>query len=46
MFRAYCFVIMDVNHTEGDRIIELNAPEDLDAVGDILGHRDRKTTMR
>ena len=22
-----CFVIMDVNHTEGDRIIELTAPE-------------------
>lgn len=26
---GFRFVIMDVNYTEGDRIIELDAPEDL-----------------
>ncbi len=29
MAQGFTFVIMDVNYTEGDRIIELNAPEDL-----------------
>jgi fructose 1,6-bisphosphate aldolase/phosphatase len=29
MAKGFRFAIMDVNYTEGDRVIELNAPEDL-----------------
>src|SRR5581483_11833761 len=29
MAKGFRFTIMDVNYTEGDRIIELNAPEEL-----------------
>lgn len=29
MAQGFTFVIMDVNYTEGDRVIELHAPEDL-----------------
>jgi len=36
MAKGFRFVIMDVNHTEGDRIIELNAPEDTYAIAALL----------
>ena len=29
MAKGFKFVIMDVAHTEGDKVIELNAPEEL-----------------
>ena len=29
MAKGFTFTIMDVNYTEGDRIIELNAPDEL-----------------
>ena len=36
MSQGFRFVIMDVGHTEGDRVIELNAPEDLYAIAALL----------
>jgi fructose 1,6-bisphosphatase len=36
MSAGFRFVIMDVAHTEGDRIIELGAPEDLYAIATLL----------
>lgn len=39
--KGFRFVIMDVNHTEGDRIIELNAPEDLYAIAALLRDTER-----
>ncbi len=41
MSNGFRFVIMDVNHTEGDRIIELNAPEDLYAIAALLRDTER-----
>ncbi len=41
MSRGFRFVIMDVNHTEGDRIIELNAPEDLYDIAALLRDPER-----
>ncbi len=41
MSRGYRFVIMDVNHTEGDRVIELNAPEDLYEIATLLRDTER-----
>jgi fructose 1,6-bisphosphate aldolase/phosphatase len=41
MSKGFRFVIMDVNHTEGDRIIELNAPEDLYALAALLRDPER-----
>lgn len=41
MSAGFRFVIMDVNHTEGDRIIELNAPEDLYAIAALLRDPER-----
>lgn len=41
MMRGYRFVIMDVNYTEGDRIIELNAPEDLYSIAALLRDTER-----
>jgi fructose 1,6-bisphosphate aldolase/phosphatase len=38
---GFRFVIMDVNHTEGDRIIELNAPEDLYGIASLLRDTER-----
>src|SRR5574337_1293524 len=39
--KGFRFTIMDVNHTEGDRIIELNAPEDLYAIAALLRDTER-----
>ncbi len=41
MAKGFRFVIMDVNHTEGDRIIELNAPEDLHDIATLLRDPER-----
>ena len=41
MSTGFRFIIMDVNHTEGDRIIELNAPEDLYAIATLLRDTER-----
>jgi fructose 1,6-bisphosphate aldolase/phosphatase len=41
MDEGFRFVIMDVNHTEGDRIIELNAPEDLYSIATLLRDAER-----
>jgi len=39
--KGFKFVIMDVNHTEGDRFIELNAPEDLYDIATLLRDNSR-----
>jgi fructose 1,6-bisphosphate aldolase/phosphatase len=39
--RGFRFVIMDVNHTADDRIIELNAPEDLYDIAALLRDPER-----
>ncbi len=41
MKKGFRFVIMDVSHTEGDRIIELNAPEDLYDIAALLRNPER-----
>jgi fructose 1,6-bisphosphate aldolase/phosphatase len=41
MAEGFKFVIMDVNHAEGDRIIELNAPEDLYSIAALLRDPER-----
>src|SRR5579864_8225179 len=41
MSRGFRFVIMDVNNTAGDRIIELNAPEDLYDIAALLRDPER-----
>ncbi len=41
MSRGFKFVIMDVAHTEGDRVIELDAPEDLYAIATLLRDTER-----
>jgi fructose 1,6-bisphosphate aldolase/phosphatase len=41
MTKGFRFVIMDVNYTEGDRIIALNAPEDLYAIAALLRDTER-----
>ena len=41
MSKGYKFVIMDVNYTEGDRVIELNAPEDLYDIAALLRDTER-----
>ncbi len=41
MSKGFRFVIMDVEHTEGDRIIELNAPEDLYDIAVLLRDNQR-----
>lgn len=41
MAEGFRFVIMDVNHTGGDRVIELNAPEDLYAIATLLRDTER-----
>jgi fructose 1,6-bisphosphate aldolase/phosphatase len=41
MTQGFRFVIMDVSHTEGDRIIELNAPEDLYTIAALLRDAER-----
>jgi len=39
--KGFRFVIMDVNHTEGDKVIELNAPEDLYDIAVLLRDPER-----
>jgi fructose 1,6-bisphosphate aldolase/phosphatase len=39
--KGYQFRIMDVSYTEGDRVIELNAPEDLHQIAALLRDNDR-----
>ena len=41
MSKGFKFVIMDVAHTEGDRIIELNAPEELYDIATLLRDTER-----
>ena len=41
MSQGFRFVIMDVAHTEGDRIVELNAPEDLYEIATLLRDTER-----
>ena len=41
MTQGFRFTIMDVNHTEGDRVIELDAPEDLHAIAALLRDPER-----
>jgi fructose 1,6-bisphosphate aldolase/phosphatase len=41
MSQGFRFVIMDVNHTEGDRVIELNAPEQLYEIAALLRDPER-----
>lgn len=41
MAKGFRFVIMDVNHTEGDRVIELNAPEELYEIAALLRDTER-----
>jgi fructose 1,6-bisphosphate aldolase/phosphatase len=41
MSRGFRFVIMDVNYTEGDRVIELNAPEQLYEIAALLRDPER-----
>ncbi len=41
MSQGFRFVIMDVSHTEGDRVIELNAPEDLYDIATLLRDTER-----
>ena len=41
MSKGFRFVIMDVNHTEGDRVIELDAPEELYALAALLRDTER-----
>ncbi len=38
---GFRFVIMDVNHTEGDRIIELSAPKELYEIAALLRDTER-----
>ena len=39
--KGFRFVIMDVNHTEGDRVIELNAPEEIYDLAALLRDTER-----
>lgn len=41
MTKGFRFVIMDVGHTEGDRVIELDAPEQLYAIAALLRDPER-----
>ena len=41
MSKGFRFVIMDVSHIEGDRVIELDAPEDLYAIATLLRDTER-----
>lgn len=41
MNQGFKFVIMDVNYTEGDRVIELNAPEELYDIAALLRDNQR-----
>ncbi|HUL13025.1 MAG TPA: fructose-1,6-bisphosphate aldolase/phosphatase [Methylococcaceae bacterium] len=41
MSKGFRFVIMDVNYTEGDRVIELNAPEQIYDIAALLRDPER-----
>lgn len=41
MSKGFRFVIMDVNHTEGDRVIELESPGDLYEIATLLRDPER-----
>lgn len=41
MSKGFKFTIIDVNHTERDRVIELNAPEDLYSIAALLRDTER-----
>ena len=41
MSRGFRFVIMDVHHTSGDRVMELNAPEELYDIAALLRDPER-----
>ncbi len=41
MAKGFKFMIMDVNYTEGDRMIELNAPEELYEIATLLRDPER-----
>jgi fructose 1,6-bisphosphate aldolase/phosphatase len=41
MNKGFRFVIMDVNYTEGDRVIELNAPEEIYDIAALLRDNQR-----
>ncbi len=41
MAKGFKFVIMDVGHIEGDRVIELNAPEELYSIAALLRDNER-----
>jgi fructose 1,6-bisphosphate aldolase/phosphatase len=41
MAQGFQFVIMDVNHTEGDRVIELTAPKELYEIAALLRDTER-----
>jgi fructose 1,6-bisphosphate aldolase/phosphatase len=41
MSKGFRFVIMDVNHTAGDRVIELNSPEDIYRIAALLRDPER-----
>ncbi len=41
MSAGFHFVIMDVSHTEGDRVIELNAPEEIYDIAALLRDPER-----
>jgi fructose 1,6-bisphosphate aldolase/phosphatase len=41
MAKGFTYAIMDVNHTEGDRVIELNAPEELYDIACLLRDNER-----
>jgi fructose 1,6-bisphosphate aldolase/phosphatase len=41
MAKGFTYAIMDVNHTEGDRVIELNAPEELYGIACLLRDNER-----
>jgi fructose 1,6-bisphosphate aldolase/phosphatase len=41
MSKGFRFVIMDVEHTEGDKVIELNAPEELYDIAALLRDNER-----
>ena len=41
MAKGFKFTIMDVNYTEGDRMIELNAPEELYEIATLLRDPER-----
>ena len=41
MAKGFTFTIMDVNYTEGDRVIELNAPDELYDIACLLRDNER-----